>query len=232
MPSKPTDRYIREVDNETGVVTIKKRDTNEIIREFTQPITEVNDVVDELGPIKVHPDNIVKVKVHGKWVWVQKGMNLDKLPKLVWPYSEWFRDNICNLLTQGMTLTQIARIEGFPPVYVMNNWYRTQPDYKEQTQLAREAFGDYCHDQVVEIAQGTKKKSDVPVSKLQIQAMQWAAERGNAARYGKSLSVKGDPEKPIQIVVDTGIRRALPEAPKQVEAEVVREAKDVAGNDS
>lgn len=224
---RPTDRYIREVDTETGKVTIKRKDNGEVVREYSQPITEVNDVIDQLAPVRIRPDNIVQIKVHGKKVWVQKGMNLDKLPHLEYPYSEWFRDNICCLLTQGMTLTDIAKIDGFPPVYTMNRWYREHEDYREHSNRAREAFGDYCHDQVVEIAMGTTKKSQVPVSKLQIQAMQWAAERGNASRYGKSLSVKGDPEKPIQIVVETGIRRALPEPAKQVEAEVVQEVRDV-----
>ena len=43
--------------------------------------------------------------------------------------------------------------------------------------------------------------------KEKISALQWAAEKGNAERFGTKTKIVGDKNAPVVFVIDTGIRR-------------------------
>ncbi len=154
---------------------------------------------------------------YGRLVWVHKQLNPDDLPHRVWEFSETTADQICMLVTEGHTLKEISKIKGMPPMHIIYSWTRNNKKFKEDLHVARQDRAHFYHDHAIDVAMETRRKIDVPVNKFKVETLKWAAEKGNASTYGSKTVHEGNPEAPIQFIIDTGVRRT----PIEVQAEQV-----------
>jgi hypothetical protein len=138
-----------------------------------------------------------KVAESGKWIKPLVH------PKYCLPLSE----RVCMLVRGGRSYKQVAQEMGFPGVQTIYHWRNMHPDFSEDLKAARRDRGDYYHDQVMEIADGEIEKEDVPVLKLRSDIYKWGAEKANPKEYGNQTKITGDSDSPLQIIVDTGIKR-------------------------
>lgn len=143
--------------------------------------------------------------------WVKKGTSADTLPRLIWPYSHTTAAHICDLVTEGKTFKDIGNTDGFPPVHVIYQWRRAYPEFKSNLDKAIADRATYYHDELIEIAKNTKRKT-VNEDKLKIDTLKWATAVGDPDHFGARIKHTGDPEKPVAFLIDTGIRRASSEA--------------------
>lgn len=171
-------------------------------------------------PVKIPANNLHQVLTpDGKLVWAVKGVNPYDLPKTHYPFNEVTMDVICMRVTEGATITELGEEDGFPPAHVMYRWVRKYKEFGKNLIQARKDRAHYFADQVIDIANQTTKKGEVPVNQLKINANKWAAEKGNSSEYGNSTTVKGDKDNPVTFVIDTGIRREIEEKePIEVES--------------
>jgi hypothetical protein len=87
---------------------------------------------------------------------------------------------------------------------------------------AREIRAGYYHDVAIEKAEKVTRNT-VAQTKLQVETYKWAAEKGDPNRYGTRTKIVGDPDQPVAIIVETGIRESQPK-PIEVEGENVGES--------
>lgn len=142
----------------------------------------------------------------GKKVWVPKGTNPDHLPREVYPYSEVTADHILRHVTEGKTLTQVAKIEGIPPIHILYKWLREYPEFKSQLNEAKKSRAEWRADQVMAIADEEDIDEDaVPGKRLRKDILQWGAEMDDRATFGKQQKIVGDASQPIAFTVVTGV---------------------------
>jgi len=143
----------------------------------------------------------------GKAIWVPKGTNPDKMPRTVWPYSEVLAAQICRHVTEGLSLREIGDVQGFPPSHVIYNWARKYESFKKELEHAKADRAEYYHDKALDIAMMTEDKDDVPAAKLKVDTLKWAAQAADPQRFSGKPDNKSDTNKPVQITINTGIKR-------------------------
>lgn len=149
------------------------------------------------------------IDANGKKLWVPKGTNPDVIPRLVWPYSEVTAAHVCQLVTEGNTIADIGLMEGLPPSNVIWAWRRKYKQFDEEMKLARQARAEHYHDKVFEIVKDLNEGNHKS-ARVKIDAYKWGAQVGDPQTFGQKTVHEGNPDNPIAIMVDTGIRRELP----------------------
>ena len=141
------------------------------------------------------------------------------VPKIVYPnYSVELGDAICHLVREGLTYKDIIKKIGIKHIQTIYYWKTRHPDFAKNLGAARRDRADVYYDRVMEIAeQDHIEKEDVSGLKLKSELYKWGAEKANP-EYGSKV-VAGGPSGPMQIIIDTGIRRDGDEV-EHVEAEV------------
>lgn len=160
---------------------------------------------------------------YGRLVWIHKNVSIDALPHRKWEFSKVCADQICMLITEGYTMKEIGKIDGMPPLHIMYSWTRENKDFKADITIARQDRAHFYHDHAIDTAMETKRNNQVPINKLKIDVMKWAAEKGNAGTYGNKTVHEGNPEAPIQFIIDTGVRREAIEVKAEVEETIISE---------
>lgn len=205
--SKQEPTFIRR-NEEKQVYELVDRDTGEVI--FTEPLASAKFLSTKRS--KVH-----KIKdAEGREIWVQKGVNPEHLPQTTWPYNEITASHIFQEIMSGKTITQIARLPGFPSARIMENWRVKHEEFAEGLRTARKLQGDYYADRVVEVAEEEPiSELDLKHQKKQIEAYKWRAEKGNPSAWG----AKQESATPggTTVIIQTGIDRSE----KAVESDVI-----------
>lgn len=215
--------------NEDGIV--------ELIDVITGDVIAVQHTVKDL--IQDPKNNFIEMALplengQTKLVLVQKGMSLEGLKPRSLAYSDVIADLIIQKVVEGMTLTKVCALEGFPSYSVVARWKSQYPDFREKLAEARRDRADHFHDKIIDTVDEPKYREDkktvvdkntgeettviekvkVPLStediqtrKMQVEAYKWAASVGNPDAYGTRTKLVGDANSPIGFVVDTGIRR-------------------------
>lgn len=143
----------------------------------------------------------------GRLVWCQKGMSLDLIPHKDWVFSKVAGDAILEKIAEGRTVEAIGKIDGYPPAHVIRLWAIKNEEFRKSLGVAQKMRAGFFHDRAIETAQETYSKKMVGINKLKIETDKWAAEKGDPGQYGTVKTIVGDPDRPVKIVVDTGIRR-------------------------
>jgi len=129
--------------------------------------------------------------------------------KHLWKFSQAMADVICTRLLEGEALTKICAAPGFPSYGVVSEWRRRYPDFSDQVEQAISDRSEVYHDQIMRIVEDLNKtgeKDFVQASRVQIEALKWAAEVGNKARFGKKDTIGGNVA--VQLIINTGIDRS------------------------
>lgn len=215
IPAPPLDPKDRPVPpgyimTRNGILRKKQRKTSELrmnreLRNRSNP-PPVNQ------PSETETHHWVKTPLgtnaNGMLKWVPKGTNLDLMYAPVHPYSEVMADNILFATTEGMTITKIAETPGFPPMGTIYKWLREHPEFREKMEHARAARAGFFEDKLIDIALSDFIPEDEVAGKRLIKdTLALVAKFGNRAVYGDQTKISGDPTAPLQVIIETGIRR-------------------------
>lgn len=137
---------------------------------------------------------------------------------------------IINQLLKGKTLTSICKHENMPPLSAVYRWRRMHPDFEERIVEARRFAAEIMHDQVLDLAEETTCKEDVHVNEFKAKQLKWSAEKHDPETYGNRTKVVGDPNAPLGIILDTGIRREEDDESKKIEDAIEIEKGVIHGN--
>lgn len=172
-----------------------------------------------LGDVPIDDTELTLVSTStGRRAWVQKGMEkkkrdqeIERRPKkapTVWKYHTEIGQEVCEMVAAGHTLSEIARIPGYPPTIAVYAWKQTHREFRENL---KEALANRAHtlrDKMIDTANEAADSSDVPVAKLKIDTYKWAAEKDNPTDFGPVTRQDQLPTQPITIMIDTGINRS------------------------
>lgn len=134
---------------------------------------------------------------------------INKEPKLYLKYSLPIGETICELIRDGKTFTEIAKVTGVPASAIYR-WRTLHPDFNEKINAARTDRAEVFHGKMVEIVEELAENTDDNVlknEKTRFEMYSKLAAIDNPATFGNKTTISGDGKAPIQIVLDTGIRR-------------------------
>lgn len=138
------------------------------------------------------------------------GERLDKKifqPITNYKYSQDFCDLVCQLLREGMTLTAICKMEGFPSYSTVCRWKKQNQEFNELLEEAKKDRAEVFMDKIITIADnsmdGKIDKDGVTAMRLATDGFEKAASAGDPATYGKAK----DQQVRIEnlIMINTGI---------------------------
>ena len=120
-------------------------------------------------------------------------------------------DAVCLLVRQGITLKEIAQRLPIKDVTTIYSWRSTPLDFREKLEQARKDAADNFIDKIQEIADANNlPKDEVPGARLRVDSYKWLAEKANPQKYSPKSVIAADEDNPLQIVIDTGIKRDEP----------------------
>jgi hypothetical protein len=157
-------------------------------------------------------------------------------PKMGRPatYNPKVANDICEFLAQGMSLTQICRMEGIPSYPTVMSWLNEEDgnfrlEFLNKYRIARDIQADYLADEMIDISDDGKNdfmerqsKNGIRLiipnaemvqrSKLRVDTRKWVAARLKPKKYGDSSSVSLtgadgkplNPQGPTKIIFDFG----------------------------
>ena len=134
----------------------------------------------------------------------------DLIDATQWTFTEELCEYICQKVTEGWSLTDLANKNGIPPYYVMAKWRRDYPHFQEKINLAYKDRGEVYHGRAIQKAEAAEEDT-IQVTKLQVETMKWASAVDDPNRFGNKTKISGDSASPLTILIDTGIHR--PELP-------------------
>jgi hypothetical protein len=171
----------------------------------------------------------IQIVEDGKVVAVQKeNKKFKTLPGGYTKFNEIKAQKICDYVTTGRTLKEIGSLKTMPSTNTIYYWKRNYEDFRKALEHAEEARAEYFADKVIETAEKINTELQSKTHKVKIEAYKWRAGVDHATRYGKKTTVSGDPDKPLTILISTGINREQGEIPngKKETIEVQSESKD------
>jgi hypothetical protein len=113
-------------------------------------------------------------------------------------WSDELMTDICDHLTTGKSLLDVAKLQGYPSADSMYRQMARDADFAARIARAREAGQDHEADLCIAMADQATA-DDHQVVKLRIWARQWRAAKLAPRRYGDKVQVGGDPDGvPIQ----------------------------------
>lgn len=153
-------------------------------------------------------------------------------------YTEEIADQICDLVSNGINLRKVCRMEGMPAWRTVYDWVVARPDFAARLARAREMGYDSLAEEALEISNtphlGQKKvfssgagEDDDSMTvteedmlghrKLQIETRLKLLAVWDPKRYGNKVQVGGDAENPIKIEAEVQAENLLSAVLKNVE---------------
>lgn len=141
----------------------------------------------------------------GSKALVPVGTRVDDIgTQYIYPYSEPVSEKICDLITEGFTLSDIGKMDGLPTFRTMAKWLDENEEFKKKMNLARKHRAHHYHDRIAQVADDVVEKTSKS-SKVKLDAYKHLAALGDQDEYGNRTKLVGDKDKPIAFYVDTGI---------------------------
>lgn len=200
-----SDETIQE--NELGMMEFRDAETGELVA-TQKPSEKQKQQIESGKPVYRKRDYDLIKTDNGK-----KVADPDTVPvegrqrgRVVHPYNIDTANAIIESVCEGMTLREISNMKGMPPVSTMYYWMSKYKGFKHDLEIARKVRGEMFADEAIDIARKTtsmKSRAD----KLKIDTLKWAAKVNNPEVFSDTIKHTGDANNPIQIIVDTGIRR-------------------------
>lgn len=127
-------------------------------------------------------------------------------------YSEELGRDILDLYVEGHSLQAISLRDGMPSYLTILRWARELDGFHEEFERARAVRAIHMEEQALQLAEDHIGKNEAPGAKVRFEIFKWAAEVGDAGRFGKKVTVAGDSARPIVFKVVTGV--PAPETPQ------------------
>jgi hypothetical protein len=106
-------------------------------------------------------------------------------------FSEKLADKICEFLSEGQSLVKICQREDMPHRATVLRWMSTNSDFATKVACAREAQGDFVHDEMADIEAKTLA-GEIPadVARVVISSKQWRAAKLAPKKYGDKTLIE------------------------------------------
>lgn len=127
----------------------------------------------------------------------------------IYPYSPVYRDLVSQKIAEGLTFTEISRIPGYPSTSIMSRWRAQHEDFDLAIKAARKARAEHYADKIANSVDETREmnRDEIAAEKLYFDKLKWLAEKNNPDEYGSKITHAGDADRPLTLVVETGIVR-------------------------
>jgi hypothetical protein len=117
-------------------------------------------------------------------------------------FSQELFDAICARIASGgddNSLRKICAEPGMPHKGTFIDWSKRTPELRAQYDKAFLDRRDTYFDEMIEIAD---TEPDPQKAKVRIDARKWAWARQDRKRFGDSMTLTGDPDAPVQLVLN------------------------------
>ena len=143
-----------------------------------------------------------------------------------------FRSQICDLVSNGVNLRSVCRMDGMPSWRTVYNWVVEKPDFASRLARARELGYDALAEEALEISNtpvmGQKqvmgdKSTYTTVEdmlghrKLQIETRLKLLACWDPKKYGNKVQLGGDADNPIKVEAEVQAEKLLGAMLKNVE---------------
>ncbi len=194
-------------ENELGMVEFRDAETGEVVA-TQKPSKKQRKKINSGKPVYTKRKHELVKTENGKLVADPETVPVKGKQKgrVVYPYNIDTSTAIIQSVCEGMTLREISKMKGMPPVSTIHYWASKYKEFKHDLDIARKVRGEMFADEAIDIARKTtsmKSRAD----KLKIDTLKWAAKVNNPEQFSDTVKHTGDANNPIQIVVDTGIKR-------------------------
>lgn len=147
-------------------------------------------------------------------------------------YTEELADQICDLVSNGVNLRKVCRMEGMPSWRTVYDWVVAHPDFAARLARAREMGYDALAEEALEISNtpvmGQKqvmgdKSTYTTVEdmlghrKLQIETRLKLLACWDPKKYGNKVQLGGDADNPVKIEAEVQAEKLLGALLKNVE---------------
>src|SRR5882672_3647074 len=122
--------------------------------------------------------------------------------RLAVKYSPELALRICEEIASGLTITDIAAMDGMPTRQTIYRWIAVYPKFYDAFERAREVSAQSLEEEALTMARILKDANNFTGTKVQayniaMQQLRWSASRRDKARYGQQQV--GTTMVPIQI---------------------------------
>lgn len=147
-------------------------------------------------------ERLIRVDTPEGPVYLERGLNFDIVNKLrAMPYSQVLADLVCQEVANGASLIKACQKLNLEYATI-SRWKREQETFRLGLEQADKDRAQYLAEEVLDEAREKATPKD------KIAALQWAAEKGNAEKFGTKTKLIGGSQGPTVFVIETGIRRS------------------------
>ncbi len=185
-----------------------------IIRVFELASGKVVAILGSQDQLSTIPQEFVEItREDGTKVLVQKNVSLDEhaLGMKTTPYSKALCDVICQRVANGENLIAILNESGMPTYSQLKRWARQNPDFDLAMEHAHRDAADYLADRAMVVAEEAYENHVGQAQMARVShltdVIKWRAQVNNPKKYSPTNKIQADINMPVQIIVNTGIRR-------------------------
>lgn len=125
-------------------------------------------------------------------------------------FTEALANEICTLMSEGVSLRSIAAIPGMPNPSTILNWQRQNSDFAAKCALAREAQGVLCGEKLQEVnAKLELGIMEADVARVLSSNYQWSASKLFSKRYGDKSTIDVNQKVDINALIIAAANRRL-----------------------
>jgi len=154
--------------------------------------------------------SFVEHVVDGKTYLVQNTIDLAKslgIKKQI-PYSPVLGDLIVQKIVNGVAMSDLSKVPGFPDLHTLSIWRSKNSDFDLAIREARRVRAELMRDNALQVAESADGElSEIVAGKrLLVDTLKWAAEKDDPEIYSARQRVDATVTA-MTMIVDTGIRR-------------------------
>lgn len=116
-------------------------------------------------------------------------------------------DTVCEMVSNGQTLRQIAAHFGCSVGYVLK-WVGQSPEYSEQYARARDSAADLFETEIIEAALSVSPDT-AAADRVKIDALKWVAGRRAPKRYGDRVQTEHSGSIQLTDMTDDELERRI-----------------------
>lgn len=115
-------------------------------------------------------------------------------------YTQDLADSLCAQLAEGKSLRTVCKAEEMPEARTVFRWLRTNSEFCQQYEKAKEESADALSDEMLDIADNGE--GDPKRDRLRVDTRKWLASKLKPKKYGDKVDLthSGPGGKPIETV--------------------------------
>jgi hypothetical protein len=108
-------------------------------------------------------------------------------------FTKELGDEICNQLSEGLSLRTVCLSDTMPSKTTVFNWLRTNKEFLDQYARAKEESADALYEETIDIADEDVIKKDisdnarVQVQRLRVDTRKWMMSKMKPKKYGDKI---------------------------------------------